>query len=153
NVSQVVPAPDSNQVEAQATITVAFSQPVVPLVNSADQGKLPQPLTISPAVDGKGEWVGTAIYVFHPTKALAGGTTYSVTVGSDLKDVNGSPLDKPYTWKFTTIAPQILDMQPAQGQQVSLSQPIEIRFNQPMDPASTQAAFSLRNIANGSPVA
>src|SRR5689334_4382171 len=67
-VGQVVPAPDAQQVEAGANITVVFARPVVPLINSADQSSLPQPLTFSPAVEGKGEWVGTAIYTFRPTK-------------------------------------------------------------------------------------
>src|SRR5258708_26690557 len=92
-ITQVLPAANAQNVEAKASITVVFNRPVVPLINSADQAKLPQPLTLSPAVDGKGEWVGTAIYVFHPTKPMAGGTQSPPTISGDLKDVDGNPLE------------------------------------------------------------
>src|SRR5258707_2246284 len=58
-VQPVVPAPEAQRIEAGAAITVVFTQPVVPLINSADQARLPQPLTFSPAVESKGERVGT----------------------------------------------------------------------------------------------
>ncbi len=153
-VTQVVPAANAQNVEAQASITVVFNRPVVPLINSADQAKLPQPLTLSPAVDGKGEWVGTAIYVFHPTKALAGGTQFIATISGDLKDVDGNPLEKPYSWKFGTIAPQILSVNPNnQSGLIPLDTQISIQFNQPMDLDSTKAAFSMRNASKGTVLA
>ncbi len=153
-VSQVVPAPDAQNVEAGASITVVFDRPIVPLVTTGEQAGLPQPLTLSPAAEGKGEWVGTAIYVFHPAKALAGGTTYTATVSADLKDVDGNPLDKPYAWKFSTIPPQLQYVSPENGNnQVPLETAITVTFNQPMDRASTTEAFSLRNAANGANVA
>ncbi len=153
-VSQVIPAPDAQNVEAGGTITVVFNRPVVPLVTTGEQSGLPQPLTFSPAVEGKGEWDGTAIYTFRPTKAFAGGTTYTVTVSGDIKDVDGNPLDKPYSWKFSTIAPQWQYISPNNGQTlVPLESPISVQFNQPMDPASTQAAFTLRNLSTGADVA
>ena len=67
-------------------------------------------------------------------------------LSGDTKDVDGAPLDKPYSWKFSTIAPQILNITPnGQSGPVGLNQLINIQFNQPMDPATTKAAFSLRN--------
>ncbi len=153
-VSQVVPAPNAQNVEAGATIAVVFDRPMVPLVTTGEQADLPQPLTLSPAVEGKGEWVGTAIYVFRPTKAFAGGTNYTATIKSDLKDVEGSALDKPYSWTFGTVAPQLQAISPQNGQQqVPLDVVIQVTFNQPMDRASTTAAFSVRNAANGANVA
>src|SRR5450432_1603344 len=153
-VTQVLPAPDTQSVAAQATITVVFNRPVVPLINSADQAKLPQPLTLSPAVDGTGEWVATAIYVFHPTKGLAGGTQYIATSNGDLQDVDGNPIGKPYSWKFGTIAPQILSVDPpSDSGLIALDTEISVTFNQPMDPDSTKAAFSVRNASKGTIVA
>ena len=153
-VSQVIPAPDTQNIEAGATITVVFDRPVVPLVTTSEQAGLPQPLTFSPTVPGKGDWVGTAIYTFKPVKALAGGTKYTVTVSGDLKDVDGSPLDKAYTWSFRTIPPQILSIDPpTEASQVLLDTPIQVEFNQPMDQASVRQAFTFRNAANGADVA
>ncbi|MBX3080889.1 MAG: Ig-like domain-containing protein [Anaerolineae bacterium] len=154
SVSQVIPAPDSQQVEARATVTVVFDRPVVPLVTTSEQANLPQPLIFDPPVDGKGEWVGTSIYVFRPTIAFAGGTSYTAIVKGDLVDVDGSPMQDAYAWKFSTIAPRIQYITPSQGQSlVTLDSTIQVTFNQPMDASSTQAAFKLRNTVQGADVA
>jgi hypothetical protein len=154
SVNQVIPAPGAENVEAGATITVVFDRPVVPLVVTGAQSDLPQPLTLSPAVEGTGEWVGTAIYVFRPAQALAGSTLYTATVSDDLSDVDGSPMTGPYTWQFRTIPPQILSTEPyTNASQVPLEQVVRLYFNQPMDPDSTRGAFTLRNENTGSDVA
>jgi len=152
-VMQVIPAPNTTQVEAGSTITVIFSRPVVPLVTTGQQTDLVQPLTLSPDVSGHGEWVNTSIYLFHPDKPLPGGTTFTVTVKPDLKDVTGSPLGAPYSWSFSTIAPQVLNVVPQQGQGlVALNEPIDIEFNQPMDHQSTESALAVTD-ASGKAVA
>src|SRR5204863_3763475 len=93
-------------------------------------------------------------YLFRPTTALAGGTTYTATVSADLKDVDGSPLAKPFSWKFSTIPPQLQYISPENGNnQVPLETAITVTFNQPMDRASTTEAFSVRNAANGANIA
>ena len=79
-ISQVLPADNGTGIEPDSTITVIFNLPVVPLTVAEDSSTLPQPLTFTPAVQGKGEWLNTSIYVFHPDPALQGGTKYSVTV-------------------------------------------------------------------------
>jgi len=154
SVNQVIPAPNSQNIEAGATITVIFDRPVVPLVTTGEQKGLPQPLTFNPAVDGKGEWVGTAIYTFRPSKALAGGTKYTVSVAGELKDVDGTPMSGGYSWDFSTLPPQILGYSPSDGSyQVPLDGDIVIQFNQPMDRTSTQSAFAVRNTVSGANVA
>ena len=65
-VSQVLPAPDATGIATDATLTVIFNRPVVPLVSVEDMADLPDPLTIDPPVDGHGEWLNTSIYLFHP---------------------------------------------------------------------------------------
>ncbi len=152
SVSQVIPAPNAENIEAGATITVVFDRPVVPLTTTGDQANLPQPLSFDPPLDGSGEWIGTAIYQFTPKTALNGGTLYTATLSADLTDLDGSALGAPYTWQFRTIPPQILSVSP-QGDSVRLESEITVRFNQPMDEASLREAFTLRNAANGADVA
>src|SRR6185295_19845025 len=65
-VGQVIPADGAQDVQAGSTITVLFSRPVVPLTVVEQQGNAPQPLTFEPVVQGTGEWLSTAVYVFHP---------------------------------------------------------------------------------------
>jgi len=143
-VVQVIPAPGSREVQAGSSITVVFNRPVVPLVDTSAQDKLPQPLSLSPGVKGRGEWVNSSIYVFKPETALPGGASFTASIDGMLRDTTGGPLDAPYTWKFTTIAPQILSADPQnQTNQIPLESPIRVTFNQPMDRTTTQDAFAL----------
>jgi alpha-2-macroglobulin len=145
-VSDVLPADGSLDVEADSTITVVFNRPVVPLVIAEDMGNLPQPLTITPEVEGQGEWLNTSIYVFHPEPAFDGGTTYTVTVSGDLQATDGSVMQEPVPWSFSTINPAVLDVS-YQRSMVPLDNEdplIRIRFNMLMDRASVEQNFYLR---------
>ena len=141
-VAEVLPAPDSEEVEADSVITVIFNRPVVPLLMAEDTGGLPDPLRIEPSVEGKGEWLNTSIYLFTPSEGLAGGTTYTVTVAAGLEDVTGGVLQQDYTWQFTTVAPRVLEISPRdQAEDVPIDTEVTITFSQPMDTASVESAF------------
>ncbi|RMF35715.1 MAG: alpha-2-macroglobulin, partial [Chloroflexi bacterium] len=142
-VSQVIPAPGTQDVATDSVITVFFNRPVVPLVGVEEQANLPQPLEIDPPVSGHGEWINTSIYTFYPDR-LAPGQTYQVRVPAGLEDTTGGELADDYTWTFTTEQPRVLDIYPADGAfNVALTTVISVTFNQPMDRASTEAAFLL----------
>ncbi|MBA3868389.1 MAG: Ig-like domain-containing protein, partial [Anaerolineae bacterium] len=104
----------------------------------------PSPITIAPDATGKGEWLNTSIYVFHPDPALAGGTQYTITVNPALTAQDGATLEKPFSWSFKTSAPVVVEVNPqAQATDVTLDSTVQVKFNQPMNHASTEAAFSL----------
>jgi uncharacterized protein YfaS (alpha-2-macroglobulin family) len=143
-VTAVTPEGGAEGVAADARIVVTFNRPVVPLVSTADLSDLPAPLTIEPTIVGQGEWLNTSIYAFTPQEALKGGTTYRLSVPQGLTTVTGAVLDEPYDWTFSTLAPQILNISPTpNAASVLLDRPITVTFSQPMDHASTEAAFSL----------
>ncbi|HEY7599856.1 MAG TPA: Ig-like domain-containing protein, partial [Candidatus Limnocylindrales bacterium] len=145
-VGQVIPADGAQDVQAGSAITVLFSRPVVPLTVVEQQGNAPQPLTFEPAIAGSGEWLSTAIYVFHPAEQLAGGASYTGRVAAGLQDVDGNPLQSEYTWRFTTARPQVTFVSPESGATlVSVEPVIRLQFNQQIDPASARAAFHLRS--------
>ncbi len=155
-VTQVFPADGTADVESSSLITAMFNRPVVPLVTSEDQANLVQPLSISPPVEGEGEWLNTSIYVFRPDEPLVGNTTYTVSVAAGLRDVTGSTasqLAQTVSWQFTTQAPTIeriaipdLITRPADYYvDVPLNATFSIRFRQPMEQESTDAAFALRS--------
>ena len=82
-VAQVMPAQGTIDAEAATKITVIFNRPVVPLTNLAAMESFPQPVKLSingQAVEGKGEWLNTSVYVFTPAQPLPGGVVIDATV-------------------------------------------------------------------------
>ncbi len=143
-VAAVIPAEEAEGVQADATITISFNRPVVPLVSTEQLDELPNPITIEPAVEGKAEWLNTSIFMFTPEKPLAGGTTYTVTINAGLTDVTGAVLDSAYYWQFKTLPPEVLNVYPSNGETlVLLDREIYIQFSQPMQQAGTEEAFTL----------
>ena len=148
-VSEVLPAPDSSGIDPEAVITVIFNRPIVPLMIAEDMANLPNPISVDPPIEGEGEWLNTSIYVFRPTPALAGGTTYTITV-DDVTAADGSTLAAPFSWSFTTVEPAVSEVFPNDGEtDVLLNGTIQVRFNQPVDRDSAEAAFLLRDPASG----
>lgn len=157
-ISQVFPAPGTAGVDNKAVITVLFTRPVVPLVAAEQQGSLPNPLSLTPAVTGKGEWVNTSVFTFHPDKPLQTGITYQAAIKGGLAaaDSESAPLAQDYTWQFTTQAPTIEFIQmgkitnPNPGlPNVPLDAKFVIGFHQAMNPGSVEAALKLSAGANG----
>ncbi|MCS7221487.1 MAG: Ig-like domain-containing protein [Anaerolineae bacterium] len=150
-VTSVQPADGASDVPTDTSITIVFNRPVVPLTGVEEQAGLPQPLKLEPAITGRGEWLNTSIYTFRPSEPLAATTRYTITVPAGLTDHTGGILAQDYTWTFTTTSPIVVNMAPTTDQ-VPPTSPITITFSQPMDPASTEAAFSLRTAKDNVPV-
>ena len=143
-VGQVMPAPDSTDIETNARITVIFNRPVVPLTSLDQQASFPQPLTLDPPVSGKGQWLNTSIYVFQPDGPLSGGTTFTAKV-SGVKDTDGNPMAEDYVWRFTTQPPKVVWVSPNdKATQIRIETGVRVQFNQPVNAESAQKAFSLR---------
>ncbi|MGC9399998.1 MAG: Ig-like domain-containing protein [Anaerolineae bacterium] len=151
-VSQVQPAPDSEGLDPQTNVTVVFNRPVVPLTAVSAQEDLPDPLRFSPPLEGEGEWLNTSIYVFRPAKGLQPATAYEARVVAGLTDTVGGVLEEDYVWTFSTVRPDIVALSPEPNfSYVGPTDVISVTFNQPMDHAATEAAFSLQ--IDGAPVA
>jgi uncharacterized protein YfaS (alpha-2-macroglobulin family) len=149
-VGDVFPAPDADAIETNSVITVFFNRPVVPLMISEDMSGLPDPLSFEPDVPGTGEWTNTSIYTWIPSEPLAGSQTYQVSVEAGLEDQTGGVLESTYTWGFTTLPPEIVTVEPSSGAtDFPLDGEITVTFNQAMNAASTQSAFSLVETNSG----
>lgn len=151
-VSQTQPADGAAEVERDIAITVVFNRPVVPLTDLKRAQNLPQPLRLDPPVDGAGEWLNTSIYIFRPSQGLAGSTTYRATVPAGLQDTTGSVLAEDYSWTFTTESPKVVGAEP-QGMKVAPTAQVIVAFNQPMDTASVETGFALRDSESNAAVA
>lgn len=160
-VSQVFPANGAKAVESQATITVMFNRPVVPLVIAEEQAKRINPLQFEPEIKGSGEWVNTSLYVFRPEEALIGNQTYKAKIKAGLLDANGDPataLQRDYTWSFSVVAPSVSavyinNMSLGDGlKNVALNPTIQIRFRQAMDRKSVEANLRLTSSKGSVPL-
>lgn len=138
----LLPKPNTTDVDVDAAIAVSFNQPVVSL--GANTASLPPPFVIMPAVQGRGEWINTSTYIFHPQTALLGGTEYTVSVKDDLKTVTGVGLDRTVVnaWKFVTARPRVVALTPSPDDFIPPDARLEVTFNQPMDRQSVQSNFS-----------
>ena len=143
-VTSTLPQDGSAEIGTDALITVIFNRPVVPLTTIGASADLPSPITISPEVEGLGDWLNTSIYTFRATPALAGGTPYTVTVNPDLTAVDGSVLAEPYSFGFTTAAPAVTGFLPDSMTTVQLDQTVQVTFSAPVDQTLAEAAFSLK---------
>ncbi|MCC7449905.1 MAG: Ig-like domain-containing protein [Anaerolineae bacterium] len=150
-VTQVSPTNKTNEVETAPTITVIFNRPVVPLLTVDEMAKLPSPITITPAAEGKGEWQSTSIYTFKPT-ALKGGTPYTVTVNKGLTDITGAILPDDVTFSFTTALPKAIEVRIEPRVQIDNQNQIEkvlrdpkitLTFSQAMNTTAVESAFAL----------
>jgi hypothetical protein len=146
-IDSVQPAPGTIEVSVSPTdtaIAVQFNHPVVELVGEAGRDLLRVPIDIMPALQGEGEWVTTSLFLFRPARPLEPSTEYVVSVDDELQDVLGAPLHTPYAWSFVTEFPAVLRVEPENPRQhVAPEGPFGVRFNQPMERRSSQAAFSL----------
>ena len=140
-VANTQPQDGASEADPNSPIVVIFNKPAVALVGIEDQAKLPQPLTLEPAVEGEGQWISTTIYQFRPSQPLGGGVTYQATV-EPLRTVAGEAMTEPYTFQFTVAAPIVLASRP-RASSCAPTAPVAVAFSQPMDPASTEAAFAL----------
>jgi hypothetical protein len=162
-VSQVIPADGTFDVAVDATITVIFNRPVAPLVMSVDQASLPQPLSFDPPLAGRGEWLNTSVYVFHPDPAMTASTTYTARVAAGLPDAaSETQLAAEYAWTFVTAYPYLSNFGLFNGISGQAYNPeaffanvmpdasFFIEFAQPMNRASVQANLQLLDANGGS---
>ncbi|HIQ05385.1 MAG TPA: hypothetical protein EYH31_06770 [Anaerolineae bacterium] len=136
------PADGTTDVPVDQLITVVFNRPVVPLATIDRQAEAPQPLVLDPPVEGEGRWLNTSVYTFKPRDGLQASTTYRATIQAGLTDVTGGTLAEDHTWTFRTTEPMVLTVTPLE-RPVPPTTAITVTFSQPMDKASTEAAFAL----------
>lgn len=153
-LAQALPEPGGHGIDPTSAVVAAFNRPVVAL--GADPAGLPAAFTLQvegqPEAGGQGEWLNTSTYIYYPDPALQGGKTYTVSLNPELKGAGGSPLlVETESWSFNTANPRVLSVAPDSAQSsVRLDTDFTLTFNQPMDPTSVEAHFSLVDAAGSS---
>lgn len=109
-ISNDLEAPSVVSHQPVCTISGGIPDPVIPadeniiitFSEAMDPDTLYRGFTISPPVQGRYIWNGTRTAVtFDPLYDLSPGTTYTVSLTSEITDMNSNPLTEQYTFSFT----------------------------------------------------
>ena len=89
-----------------------------------------------------------SILQFSPSANLKYNTLYTVTIDTTLRDLCWNHMQVPYTWSFRTeldtVKPAVVSTYPAAGDTaITVNTSITVRFSEPMNKATAQAALSL----------
>lgn len=120
-------------------ILIAFSGPV----QAASVA-----LVADPAIAGRigvatGSTTARPAYEFIPNDPLPGGTTFTIALGAGVRDAEGGPVTAKAATIRTAAAPSVVRFRPTTGATgVGWTQNLSVRFTEPMDQASTEAAWS-----------
>ncbi|NCP88079.1 hypothetical protein GW781_01555 [bacterium] len=135
-LTQKLPADGASEVSPTSAIVISFNQPVVAL--GGDPASQPAAFSLEPAASGRGEWLNTSTYIFHPEPALAGGASYRVQPNPALTSTSGGAFENPVAWAFNTSLPRVVQMTPDVDSPVGPQPEITLTFNQPMDTQSIE---------------
>ncbi|MDP1678222.1 MAG: Ig-like domain-containing protein [Bacteroidota bacterium] len=114
-----------------------------------DTGTVRNSFSITPATAGSFSFYSNQ-FSFVPSKPFLAGQNYSVTLSTGIKGKDGSSLQSPYSFSFTTQAFQITNISPYNGStDVSRYSSIYVNTNYTVDQTSISAAFSISPAAVG----
>jgi hypothetical protein len=148
-VVRVLPNDGAADVPLDAPISIRFSRMIVPADALMRPAELPQ-LRFDPPLDGSVTWLDQATALFRPSTPLHPGTLYRATLDAALSDIAGVQLNRPFTWSFSTPAPAVLDIAPADGEAaVAPRATLAITLSQPLDRESLRASLLITPSADG----
>ena len=145
-----VPPSGATDVPTDTLVTLQFSQPMAALTTVDNGPDVSGQVRVQPDPGGHWQWLGSTTLTYRAAP-LQPATHYSVQVAHTLTDRAGSPLDRDYSFDFTTIRPAVVATQPETDTKfVGIHDPLVVTFNQPVDHASAEAGFHLAPAAAGS---
>ncbi len=154
-VNSVTPAHNATGVPRDAVLVAGFSEA---MNKSATQGAFVLRRTSTgAAVSGAFSWYGNAL-IFKPSAPLTPGAGYTASISTAATSVSGVHLYLPKIWQFTVTSdgtpPALVTLFPADGERNALRDTqVVAAFNEAMDKAATQGAFSLKLKSTGATVA
>lgn len=98
---------DGAEVGTRSPLTLVFAE-------TMDAATVEAALAIEPAVDVQYIWRDTRVRIV-PEVPLDAGTTYTVTLDTAAASESGRQLKRPLRWSFTTRAPSLAFLHPANG--------------------------------------
>ena len=135
------------EVREAGEVTLLFNRPMRAM-EVAGPEEAPSPAHI--AIEGGGappgawRWLGTSALAFIPEGHLANATSYVVTVPAGTHALSGETLEAPFSMAFSTPHPQVVDLQPYDGDtHLVPATTFEARFDQSVDPREVERVTSL----------
>lgn len=143
-VLRTTPTDGSGGVPLDGTIDLFFDR----LMDTASVEKA---ISIEPSVPVAPAWRGSVVSLTLGPDLLPG-TRYTLTIGGEAADTGGSRLGAPFRMTFVTVGAglAIVTAIPADGVAgIGIGSPIAVRFDGPIDPASTPGALHLTPSVDG----
>ncbi|MBS2034202.1 Ig-like domain-containing protein [bacterium] len=138
------PQGDMAALDQAQSIVMAFNQPMVPLKPVSTDVDLDF-VEISPKIDGRFRWKGTATLVFEPKARLPYGTRFKVTVKKGVKSWADQQMAQDYSFSFVTPTVALEHTLPMEGSEMQgVDEPIYLHFNQPVKAEDIRASIKLR---------
>jgi hypothetical protein len=146
SVLSTAPADGDTNIPVNTDITFSFSE-------AMDRASVEGAFSSSPAITCAWSWSSDSkLATCNPPANLNFNTNYTVTMGTGAKDQAGNSMMAAYSFSFLTASapdttkPTVITHVPEQAAiGVASDQWIEVTFSEPMDKASTQAAFQITN--------
>ncbi len=127
-------------------ISLTFNQAMAPVGTVGQLDDVDVPVTITPAIDGHWEWIGTRTLRFESDSdtfdRLPMATTYTVEVDADAESLAGNALNGPVRWTFDTPPPTVRQVT-RQGDSLPLQPIFLVWFDQEIDPEAVLPVISL----------
>ena len=131
------------EVELAPSLSVTFSQPMVPVTSQEDAAKT-TPVKLTPTPKGKWRWLGTRTIMFDPDVRFPQATTYSVRVPAATKSQTGAVLGKDHTFTFETPPPKLVGHFPGDGVPQQLDVPLFVSFDQKINAQAVLAQIKVK---------
>jgi len=131
-------------------ISITFDQPMVPVTTIGQLAGEDVPATITPALPGRWQWIGTRTLRFD-YDANAGGldrlpmaTSYTVEVPAGATSATGGSLADGVSWTFTTPPVTVQSFVPSPDVAIDLTPVFVATFDQRVDPDAVLAVTTSR---------
>lgn len=131
----VVRGAPTGEVTVGAEVTVAFSQPVVPLSSVGQTETRELPVRLSPAPAGAWRWLDVRTLVFTPAGRMPAATEYTVRIPAGTRSAAGTTLAEGAEWTFRTPPPTATGAHPY-GTGIARDGLLLLRFDQRVDAAA-----------------
>jgi uncharacterized protein YfaS (alpha-2-macroglobulin family) len=129
------------------SIAITFNQPMVPLATLEQLGDQDVPVTITPAVSGTWNWIGTRTLRFEhdgqDIDRLPAATTYTAEVPAGTTSETGGELAEAVSFGFTTPTVQLNRLVPGADSSIDTEQVFVAVFDQRIDPAAVLDTVTL----------